>query len=84
MKNLATVLAAAAGLGAVAFAPAGASAMPNGLAAASKALSADVENVHWVCGPYRCWWRPNYYAYGFYGPRRSWWGPGWRGRYYRW
>jgi hypothetical protein len=25
-----------------------------------------------VCGPYRCWWRPNYYAYGpgnYYGPR---------------
>ncbi len=44
---------------------------------------ASVEQVHWVCGPYRCWWRPNYYgggyyAYGYY-PRR----PYWRHHYYR-
>lgn len=29
------------------------------------ATPGQVENVRWVCGPYRCWWRPNYY----YGPR---------------
>ena len=30
------------------------------------------ENVRWVCGPYRCWWRPNYYGYvrPYWGPRR--------------
>lgn len=32
----------------------------------AKAVPANVENVAWVCGPYRCWWRPNYY---YYAPR---------------
>ena len=48
---------------------------------------AAVDQVRWVCGPYRCWWRPNYWApgpYAFYaGPRfyaRPW---GWR-RWHRW
>jgi hypothetical protein len=50
--------------------------MPNGLP--SDALSSNVEQVRWVCGPYRCWWRPNYY-YGYYG-----WGPRWRYGWRRW
>jgi hypothetical protein len=62
-----------------------ASAMPiNNLAGA---LSGNIENVRWVCGPYRCWWRPGpsyYYGPrfygGFYGPR--FYGPGYYGR--RW
>jgi hypothetical protein len=29
----------------------------------------NVENVAWVCGPYRCWWQPDGYYYGGYGPR---------------
>lgn len=38
-----------------------------------------VEQVRWVCGPFRCWWRPNYYPYyGFYRPYRPW---GWRRRW---
>jgi hypothetical protein len=42
-----------------------------------------VQNVHWVCGPYRCWWRPNYYNY--YGPRYyNFYGPRWRPYYRRW
>ena len=49
--------------------------MPNGLS--SDALASNVEQVRWVCGPYRCWWRPNYY-YGYYG-----WGPRWR-YWHRW
>ena len=70
MKRLKYVLAGAAALGAVAFASGSASAMPNGLS--SNALASNVEQVRWVCGPYRCWWRPNVY-YGYYG-----WGPRWR------
>ena len=70
MNRLKYVLAGAAALGAVALASGSASAMPNGLS--SDALAPNVEQVRWVCGPYRCWWRPNYY-YGYYG-----WGPRWR------
>lgn len=30
-----------------------------------------VEQTAWVCGRYRCWWRPNYYAYSYsYRPYR--------------
>jgi hypothetical protein len=31
-----------------------------------------VQTAAWVCGPYRCWWRP--------GPR--YWGPYWHRRWY--
>lgn len=52
----------------------------------------NVEQVRWVCGPYRCWWRPNFYPgpYGFYGggPRfygpRFGWGGGWHRGWRRW
>ena len=68
-------MAAALALGAAALltSPA-AHAMPVGdLAAASAEISDGIQNVRWVCGPYRCWWRPNYFAYGprfYYGPPR--------------
>ena len=75
MNRLKYVLAGAAALGAVALASGSASAMPNGLS--SNALASNVEQVRWVCGPYRCGWRPNYY-YGYYG-----WGPRWR-YWHRW
>jgi hypothetical protein len=27
------------------------------------------QSVPWVCGPFRCWWRPFYYrAWGYYRP----------------
>jgi hypothetical protein len=26
------------------------------------------EQVRWVCGPFRCWWRPNWYGYYGYNP----------------
>jgi hypothetical protein len=45
--------------------------------------TAGIDQVRWVCGPYRCHWAPNYY-YGYgpgWGYRRGW-GGGWRGR--RW
>jgi hypothetical protein len=36
-----------------------ASAMPlDALKSATEAVQ-QTENVRWVCGPYRCWWRPN-------------------------
>ena len=60
-----------------------ASAMPvGGLANASEEVVADFQRVVWVCGPVRCWWRPNVWG----GPRvyaRPW---GWRARPYwrRW
>jgi hypothetical protein len=58
-----------------------ASAMPvSNLAVAGRDLSADVQNVGWVCGPYRCWWQPNYYAHRYWGPRYRYWGP----RAYAW
>jgi hypothetical protein len=44
-----------------------ASAMPvNGLASAVKEISNGVQDVRWVCGPYRCWRRPGPYWGGPY------------------
>jgi hypothetical protein len=68
------------------FVATAASAMPLVPLSSPAASSVDVEQVRWVCGPYRCWWRPNFYpgyrAYGFY-PRPHW--GGWRyGRWHRW
>lgn len=41
------------------------------------ASNANVEQVRWVCGPYRCGWRPNYYGYryhyGYYPHHRWYW-----------
>jgi hypothetical protein len=55
--------------------------MPAGLAKSADQVG-QVEQVRWVCGPFRCWWRPNYYGYyGYYGYRhRPWWRwhRGWR------
>jgi hypothetical protein len=60
--------------------------------------AAQPEQVRWVCGPWRCFWRPNYFyrPFAFYGPRPYWrprpywgfyrpyrpWGWGWRHRYW--
>jgi hypothetical protein len=33
-----------------------------------------VDHVRWVCGPYRCVWRPNVYRVV---PRPYYWGPRW-------
>lgn len=73
--TLKTAYCAAAMLGALAVGSTEVSAMPiNGLAQASASAPAtpNVENVRWVCGPYRCFRRPNViYRPGFYfGPRR--------------
>jgi hypothetical protein len=61
-----------------------ASAMPlSGLAPAQKQITEGVQDVRWVCGPYRCWWQPGPYWGG--GPG---WGPhpwrgGWRWHWHR-
>jgi len=39
-----------------------------------------VDKVRWVCGPYRCWWQPNY----GWGPGYGWGGGGWGGGGYGW
>jgi hypothetical protein len=76
MKTLKMALVAATALGGAFLVSGSASAMPvGGLAAASKELSTDIQDVRWVCGYYRCWWQPNYYyshrRYGYrhYGYR---------------
>ena len=55
-------------------------------------VPSQVEQARWVCGPYRCFHRPNY---GFYGGPRPWgwhrpwgwrggWHRGWRRHWHRW
>jgi hypothetical protein len=55
------------------------SAMPAAeLAAAASDLTLE-QNVRWVCGRHRCWWRADYYrprAYYGYGPGLYSYGPG--------
>ena len=58
-----------------------ASAMPvNGQLAATAPAAADAQQVRWVCGPYRCWWRPG----GYYYPGPRWGYYGYRPYPYRW
>lgn len=58
-----------------------ASSMPaNGLAAAVNTPAPNgVQKIGWVCGPYRCWWRP-FTGGPFWAPYRYW-GPGYAGYY---
>lgn len=61
-----------------------ASSMPlNGPAPAATQIADGVQNVAYVCGPYRCWWRPGPYWGGpYWGPRPYW---GWhRWGWHRW
>jgi hypothetical protein len=83
-------LMAAVAVGGLALGAGGASAMPNGLPSAPSAAPSGVENVRWVCGPYRCSWQPGWgpAPYGVYGPRPWGWGWhrgwGWRRGWHRW
>ncbi len=65
-----------------------ASAMPaDGLATAASQVAEGVQDAAYVCGPYRCWWRPGpywgpgCYGPGYYGPR-PYWGYGWHRRWW--
>ena len=54
--------------------------MPVGLAKSADPVGR-VEQTRWVCGPFRCWWRPDYYGYYGYRHRPWWrWRRGWRDR----
>ena len=91
LSNVKIILAGGLFLGALALSPIQASAAPMldpGLAAAAAPAPAGIENARWVCGPWRCWWRPNYYyrPWGYYGWHRPWgWhrGWGWHGGWHR-
>lgn len=69
MKNLKITLIAAIGFAGLALAGSVAQAMPISSAPAAAILAgqgeAAVQDVRWVCGPYRCWDQPEYY----YQPR---------------
>ncbi|WP_036285181.1 hypothetical protein [Methylocystis sp. ATCC 49242] len=43
-----------------------------------------VEKTRWVCGPYRCWRRPNHFYYGGGPANYGWSGYGWGGGYGGW
>ena len=68
-------------LGGAALATGAASAMPIGLATNTD-IASNVEQVRWVCGPYRCWNAPPYGYDG--GPRRYYGGYGWHRGWRRW
>lgn len=74
--KLAAAAAIVAGVAGLAGAPASAApTLDPGVARTSDQSAVRPESVRWVCGPYRCWWRPGP-PVGFYGPR-PWVGPGW-------
>jgi hypothetical protein len=73
----------AATFAAVALASAPGSAMPiGGLAAASESLRTETQKVAWVCGWYRCRWRPVFVYPGPYVYARPYWG--WPRAYWGW
>jgi hypothetical protein len=81
MKTTIAKYVVAAGLiaGSAVSLPEGAYAMPSldpGVSTAATAAAPQIEQARWVCGPYRCGWRPNYW-----GPRPGW---GWRRGWRRW
>ena len=77
------LIAATAAVG-LALASGSASAMPNGLPSGVQAQESQLQDVRWICGPFRCWWRPSFWgyrSYAFAGPRFHW---GWRWRHRYW
>ena len=83
MRHLKMALIVATALFGATLISRSASAMPvSDLAVAANEFSDDVQNVRWVCGPYRCWWQPNYDADRYWGPGYRHWGS--RAFAYRW
>ena len=73
-KTLRVSIIALSGLVGSVLLAANANAMPtSGLAAPTHQVATGIQDVRWVCGPFRCWWRPGPYWY------RPYWGfhPGW-------
>jgi hypothetical protein len=87
MRKLKTAFVGAT-FAAVAFAPALGSTMPiNNLGATSQSLSTEAQTVVWICGWYRCWWRPVFVypsPYGYYRPYWGWQRPYWGWRRWWW
>jgi hypothetical protein len=79
VKALAISLVAGVALCGIVSAPAAAMPMSN-VAAAASDLALD-QSVRYVCGKYRCSWRPDYYY--SYAPS-YWYGPGWGYRRFWW
>jgi hypothetical protein len=80
MRKSLLAAAAIAAVLAIATPAGGAAAMP--IATADQlglADSSGMEKTVLICGPWRCFWRPNYWG-GWYGPGPYW---GWR-RHYWW
>jgi hypothetical protein len=75
MANAKATLAAAAFLSLSMVGSAAAVVPVSNLPNAAKA-SAGIQDVRWVCGPFRCFWRPNVFIhrplYGFYRPHWVW------------
>lgn len=71
-STLAAALAVGAlTLGALTLGAPAASAMPMGYAPAARGMDMQIDAVRWVCGPYRCHWRPDYRRHHrHYGWRR--------------
>ena len=83
MKALAISLVTGVALCGIMSAPAAAMPMSN-VAAAATDLKLG-QSVRYVCGKYRCWWRPDYY-YGYAPSYYAWYGyaPGWGYRRFWW
>jgi hypothetical protein len=71
-RTLVVVLLMSAALIAIPLSQANAVVVAPGAAAAAVNVSTMTTSVAWVCGPYRCHWRP-----GWHGPVPRWavWGP---------
>ncbi|GLK84007.1 hypothetical protein [Ancylobacter defluvii] len=70
---IAVALAATLGLGTPAQAGLAMPALAT--APAVQAVTPGIEPVRWVCGPWRCVWRPNYPGYWYQPPYARGWGP---------
>jgi hypothetical protein len=69
----ATAAAIAVGVATLLLSPTARAVPVDGLAIPTTRIADGIQNVRWVCSPYRCWWQANYYAYGpdyFYAPPR--------------
>lgn len=83
MNRFSVTAMAALALGGAVLASAPVSAMPVGALAETAAATSGIENVRWVCGPFRCWWQPNHPYYGAYAWSPRYVRPYWRGNYAR-